>query len=121
VVSRETEGTGGAEEETSSEEAETPELPAFVAHEVPPKPLNLDKVAFTYPEVAKTLGLSGTVYLQLWIDEKGNVTNVTIIRSVHPILDKVAVESARKLKFSPAKQGNKPVAVPLSFPVRFQQ
>jgi len=121
VVSRETEGTGGAEEETSSEEAETPELPAFVAHEVPPKPLNLDKVAFTYPEVAKTLGLSGTVYLQLWIDERGNVTNVTLIRSVHPILDKVAVESARKLKFSPARQGNKPVAVPLSFPVRFKQ
>jgi len=121
VVSRETEGTGSAGEETSSEEAETDKLPAFVAHEVPPKPLNLDKVVFAYPEVAKTLGLSGTVYLQLWIDERGNVTNVTIIRSVHPILDKVAVESARKLKFSPARQGNKPVAVPLSFPVRFRQ
>jgi peptide/nickel transport system substrate-binding protein len=113
--------TAPAEEATPPEEEEPAELPKFVPHEVPPKPLNLDKVAFTYPEVAKTLGLSGTVYLQLWIDEKGNVTNVTLIRSVHPILDKVAVENARKLKFSPAKQGDKPVAVPLSFPVRFQQ
>jgi len=118
---RETRTTEVAEGETSSEEEEEAELPKFVPHEVPPKPLNLDKVPFTYPEVAKTLGLSGTVYLQLWIDEKGNVTNVTLIRSVHPILDKVAVENAKKLKFSPARQGNKAVAVPLSFPVRFQQ
>jgi peptide/nickel transport system substrate-binding protein len=107
--------------ERPSAEEEPEERPAFVAHEVPPKPLNLDKVSFKYPEVAKTLGLSGTVYLQLWIDKKGNVTNVTLIKSVHPILDKVAVENARKLKFSPALQGNQPVAVPLSFPVRFQQ
>ncbi len=115
------EAEGPAAGETTEEEEETAELPAFVPHEVPPKPLNLDKVSFTYPELARTLGLSGTVYLQLWIDEKGNVTNVTLIRSVHPILDKVAVENAKKLKFSPALQGNKPVAVPLSFPVRFQQ
>jgi peptide/nickel transport system substrate-binding protein len=110
-----------AEEKTSSEEEATGELPKFVPHEVPPKPLNLDEVKFTYPEVAKTLGLSGTVYLQLWIDKKGNVTNVSLVKSVHPILDKVAVRNARKLKFSPARQGDQPVAVPLSFPVRFQQ
>jgi peptide/nickel transport system substrate-binding protein len=117
---RESRTTEVAEGEVSPEEEET-ELPKFVPHEVPPKPLNLDKVPFTYPEVAKSLGLSGTVYLQLWIDEKGNVTNVTLVRSVHPILDKVAVENAKKLKFSPAKQGDKAVAVPLSFPVRFKQ
>jgi TonB family protein len=111
----------GETETVAAEEEETGELPKFVPHEVPPKPLNLDKVPFAYPEVAKTLGLSGTVYLQLWIDKQGNVTNVILVKSVHPILDKVAVENARKLKFSPALQGNQPVAVPLSFPVRFQQ
>ncbi len=114
VVSTET-------ETEPEEEEETGELPKFVPHEVPPKPLNLDKVPFAYPEIARTLGLSGTVYLQLWIDKQGNVTNVTVVKSVHPILDKVAVENAKKLKFSPALQGNQPVAVPLSFPVRFQQ
>jgi peptide/nickel transport system substrate-binding protein len=121
TAGRETRAPESAEVETPPEEEETGELPAFVPHEIPPKPLNLDKVSFSYPEVAKTLGLSGTVYLQLWIDEKGNVTNVTLVRSVHPILDKVAVDNARKLKFSPAKQGDRAVAVPLSFPVRFQQ
>lgn len=120
-AARETGRTESTTEEKDTEEEGTGEYPAFVPHEVPPKPLNLDKVSFTYPEVAKTLGLSGTVYLQLWIDEKGNVTNVTLIRSVHPILDKVAVDNAKKLKFSPARQGDRAVAVPLSFPVRFQQ
>jgi len=114
------EKTEEPEEKTPAEKEPEKRLD-FVAHEVPPKPLNLNEVSFKYPEVAKTLGLSGTVYLQLWIDKKGNVTNVTLIKSVHPILDKVAVENARKIKFSPAKQGNEPVAVPLSFPVRFQQ
>jgi TonB family protein len=121
VPERKTTTTTTIGKEAAPEEEEEEELPKFVPHEVAPKPLNLDKVAFAYPEVAKSLGLSGTVYLQLWIDEKGNVTNVTLIKSVHPILDKVAVTNAKKLKFSPALQGNKPVAVPLSFPVRFKQ
>jgi peptide/nickel transport system substrate-binding protein len=110
-----TEGSGA---DTVSESSEPPK---FVAYEVPPKPLNLDKVEFPYPEVAKKLGLSGTVFLELWISKDGNVTNVIVIRSVHPILDKVAVDNARQLRFSPAIQGNKPVAVRYSFPVRFQE
>jgi peptide/nickel transport system substrate-binding protein len=115
--SRATEGVNAAD--TVPEESAEP--PKFVAYEVPPKPLNLDKVVFPYPEVAKKLGLNGTVYLELWISKEGNVTNVVLIRSVHPILDKVAVENARQLRFSPAIQGNKPVAVRYSFPVRFQE
>jgi peptide/nickel transport system substrate-binding protein len=110
---------GGTGADTMPEESAEP--PKFVAYEVPPKPLNLDRVVFPYPEVAKKLGLSGTVYLELWISKEGNVTNVVLIRSVHPILDKVAVENARQLRFSPAIQGNKPVAVRYSFPVRFQE
>jgi TonB family protein len=111
-------GTGGTGADTVPESSEPP---IFVAYEVPPKPLNLDKVVFPYPEVAKKLGLSGTVYLELWISKEGNVTNVVLIKSVHTILDKVAVENARQLRFSPAIQGNKPVAVRYSFPVRFQE
>ncbi len=112
------EGSGTGADTMPEEDAEPPK---FVAYEVPPKPLNLDRVVFPYPEVAKKLSLSGTVYLELWINKEGNVTNVVLIRSVHPILDKVAVENARQLRFSPAIQGNKPVAVRYSFPVRFQE
>lgn len=96
------------------------EPPPFVAYDVPPEPLNLNKVQFPYPEVARRLGIAGTVFLELWIDEEGNVRNVILTKSVYPVLDEVALENAWKLKFSPAIQWDKPVAVRYSFPVHFK-
>jgi len=93
------------------------EPPPFVYYEVPPKPLNLDKVDFDYPGAFQ---IEGTVFLELWIDKEGNVRNVILIKSLHPIYDKVAIEGASKLKFSPAIQRDKPVAVRYSFPVKFE-
>jgi protein TonB len=92
------------------------EPPPFVYYEVPPKPLNLEKVDFNYPGIFQ---IEGTVFLELWIDEEGNVRNVVLVKSMHPAYDKVAIEGARKLKFSPAIQRDKPVAVRYSFPVKF--
>lgn len=125
VPEQRTTTTSGGEEESTVEDTsagteEEAAPPKFVPYEVPPKPLNLDEITFPYPEVAERLGLSGTVYLELWIDTLGNVNNVVLAKSLHPILDKVAMENAGKLKFSPAKQGDKPVAVRYSFPVRFE-
>jgi TonB family protein len=91
----------------------------FVVYEVPPEPLNLNKIQFPYPEVARRLGITGTVFLELWIDKEGAVKNVILTKSVYPTLDKVAIENAWKLKFSPAMQRDKPVAVRYSFPVKF--
>jgi len=96
------------------------EPPRFVAYDVPPKPLNLDKVKFEYPKSVIMLGVEGTVYLELWIDKEGNVRNVILAKSFYPTLDKIAVENARNLKFSPAMQRDKPVAVRYSFPVHFK-
>jgi protein TonB len=95
------------------------EPPPFVAYDVPPEPLNLDKIQFPYPEVARRLGIAGTVFLELWIDKEGNVRNVILTRPVYPVLDEVAVQNAWKLKFSPAIQWGDPVAVRYSFPVKF--
>lgn len=93
--------------------------PPFVAYDVPPEPLNLDKVKFEYPKSVVIMGVEGTVFLELWIDIEGNVRNVILTKSVYPALDKVALESAWKLKFSPAIQWDKPVAVRYSFPIKF--
>ncbi len=91
--------------------------PPFVPYEIPPQPLNLDKVQFKYPDIFQ---IEGTVFLELWIDKEGNVRNVVLIKSLHPIYDKVAVEGAKKLKFSPAIQRDEPVDVRYSFPVKFE-
>ena len=94
--------------------------PIFIPHDVKPKPLNLDKVKFEYPRSMKMLGISGKVNLQLLVDKKGNVRNVVQMDSLHPTLDKVAVENAWKIKFSPAQQRDKPVAVWYAFWVEFK-
>ncbi len=95
-------------------------FPYFVPYEVSPKPLNLDKINFDYPEKLRLSGIEGTVYLELWIDKEGNVVNVIKRKSIHPDLDKIAVENAWMIKFSPAMQRDKPVAIRYSFPVKFK-
>jgi len=95
-------------------------IPPFVYYDSPPKPINLDEVDFEYPRSLRMLGVSGTVNLELWIDEEGNVRKVILIDSLHPTLDKIAVENAWEVRFCPAMQGDKPVAVRATFPVRFK-
>jgi protein TonB len=94
--------------------------PPFVPYDVAPKPVNIDRIKFEYPKSVVMLGIEGTVYLELWIDKEGNVRNVKLIKSLYPTLDKVAVENAKNIKFSPAMQRDKPVAVRYSFPVKFK-
>jgi len=95
--------------------------PRFVAYEVAPKPLNESIMRQgTYPEVARRLGIEGKLYLELWIDTKGKVRNVIITKPLYPAIDKVAKERAYQLKFSPAMQNDKPVAVRLAYPVIFK-
>ncbi len=92
----------------------------FDAYEKKPVPLNLDEVNFEYPSHLAHLGIEGTVYLKLLIDKEGNVRDVSLYKSLHPFLDKVAATKAWKLKFSPAMQRDKAVTVYYSFPVEFK-
>ena len=92
----------------------------FYAYEVPPIPLNLDEVNFEYPKAIRMLGVEGVVYLQLLIDKKGDVKNVLVLDSLHPTLDKIAIQNVWKLEFSPAQQRDKSVSVYYSFPVEFK-
>lgn len=55
------------------------------------------------------------VELELGIDPQGHVTTVTVVQSAGPQLDAPAMAAARKLKFSPALQGDTPVAVRIRY------
>ena len=94
--------------------------PKFVAYEVAPQPLNERIMQGIYPEVARRLGIEGKLYLELWIDTKGKVRNVIITKPLYPAIDKIAKERAYQLKFNPAMQNDKPVAVRLAYPVIFK-
>jgi protein TonB len=63
-----------------------------------------------YPPIAKAAHASGTVTVQVLIDENGNVVSAKAV-SGHPLLQAVAVGAARQAKFSPTKLSGQPVKV----------
>jgi len=63
-----------------------------------------------YPPIAKQAHASGTVVVQVTIDENGSVISAHAV-SGHPLLQAVAVAAARGARFSPTKLSGQPVKV----------
>ena len=63
-----------------------------------------------YPPMAKQANASGTVIVQVLVDENGNVVSAQVV-SGHPLLRPAAIAAARQAKFSPTKLSGKPVKV----------
>lgn len=59
------------------------------------------KIAPTYPEIARKLGLTGTVKLEIVIAPNGSVKETKVIGG-HPILVTAAEDAVKKWKFEPA-------------------
>lgn len=64
----------------------------------------------SYPPIARQAHASGTVTVQVTIDENGNVISAHAV-SGHPLLQAVAVAAARGARFSPTKLSGQPVKV----------
>jgi TonB family protein len=63
-----------------------------------------------YPPAARAVRASGTVIVQVTIDENGRVISASAI-SGHPLLQQSAVGAARNARFSPTKLSGVPVKV----------
>lgn len=72
------------------------------------KALSLPKPA--YPPLAKAAKASGSVIVQVLVDEQGNVVSARAV-SGHPLLQTAAVAAARQAKFAPTKLSGSPVKV----------
>jgi len=72
------------------------------------KAVSLPKPA--YPKVAKAAAASGTVTVQVIVDETGKVTSATAVAG-HPLLRQSAVQAAYQARFTPTKLEGKPVKV----------
>jgi TonB family protein len=59
------------------------------------------KVPPSYPEIARKLGLTGTVKLQIVVAPNGSVKDTKVIGG-HPILVTAATDAVKKWKFEPA-------------------
>lgn len=63
-----------------------------------------------YPPVARAAHASGTVTVQVTVDEGGNVISAHAV-SGHPLLQAASVAAARQAKFTPTKLSGQPVKV----------
>jgi len=108
---------GGAPVVVSSDDPE----PAPPKPTPPPKPrapisggvLNgkaISKPTPAYPPIAKAARASGTVTVQVTVDEEGRVISARAVGG-HPLLQQSAVAAARQARFSPTLLSGQPVKV----------
>ncbi len=70
----------------------------------------ISKPAPPYPANAKAVRASGTVVVQILVDESGKVLSATAV-SGHPLLRAAATAAARQARFSPTLLSGQPVRV----------
>jgi protein TonB len=75
-----------------------------------------------YPPIAKRSGIEGTVYLELFIDSRGQVQRINILRENPPGrgFGEAAAAAFRGLSGKPAEANGRPVGVRYRYPVRFR-
>ena len=83
--------------------------------------LDFIKKNIQYPEIARKNGIQGRVIVGVVVDKNGSVTNLTILKSIDPYLDKEAIRVIRLMpKWKPGTQMDKPVKVKYAIPVSFK-
>lgn len=74
-----------------------------------------------YPAIAAENGIQGMVIVRFVVSPTGEVTNVTVLRTLDPSCDKEALRVIQSLpNWMPGKQNGKPVPVFYTVPVRFK-
>ncbi len=76
-------------------------------------------VEAAYPPEADAARLTATVVLQVDIDEKGAVTNATVLQPAGHGFDEAAVEALQRFEFEPAAIDGKPAAVRITYNYHF--
>jgi len=76
--------------------------------------------SMSYPEMAKKAGIQGKVYLLAYINEKGGVDDVKVVKSLGGGCDEAAVEAVKKTKFTQGKLQGQSVKVKLTIPINFK-
>ena len=96
---------------------------------VPARPLATDIVKAAarirtinpeYPQAALAAQLEGDVLLEAVVTPEGRVTNVSIARSVHPLLDEAARKAVRQYEYAPATRNGVPEAATVRMTVSFR-
>ena len=74
-----------------------------------------------YPTEAYEQKIEGRVIVQFVVEKDGSISNVKVVRHVHPLLDEEAVRVIENMpKWEPGRQRGKAVRVKYTVPVSFK-
>lgn len=79
------------------------------------EPQLIRSVNVRYPSSITRLGITGTVVLNLLLNERGMVDSVSVVSGLHPVLDSQIVNAVFQFKFTPAMVSGKPVPVIINY------
>ena len=79
----------------------------------------LKRVEPEYPLLAVNAHLQGVVILEATVGEAGDVIEVRVLRSVHPLLDREAERAVQQWRYSPVVLNGIPVPFILTVTLSF--
>ena len=77
------------------------------------------KIEPKYPEEARRKEIEGVVQLEVFIDARGKVRKVRVLKTPGHGLDRAAIAALSKSSFNPGMMGKKAVPVKITIPYRF--
>ena len=83
-------------------------------------PERIRSVSPEYPQVARAAQLEGDVLLEATVTVDGKVTNVAVVRSVHPLLDEAARKAVLQYEYKPARRNGVAEAAVVRLTVSFR-
>jgi len=74
----------------------------------------------TFPIEFSGASAQGNVYVKFVVEKDGSITNIEIVRGVHPLFDKEAIRLVKLMpKWKPAIKGGEVVRCYFTLPVKF--
>jgi TonB family protein len=74
----------------------------------------------TYPDIARAAELEGDVLLQATVGTDGRISNVQVLRAVHPVLDEAARRAVLRYEYTPGRRNGIPEATTVRITVSFK-
>jgi TonB family protein len=116
---------GGDIPSQSTTDALIPGLPSTVSApsliaDIVTAPERIRTVSPEYPQIARAAQLEGDVLLEAIVTGDGKVTNVSVIRSVHPLLDESARKAVLQYEYTPARRNGVPESTTVRLTVSFR-
>ncbi|MRR10444.1 energy transducer TonB [bacterium] len=72
-----------------------------------------------YPEMARTAGVTGTVYVRVIVDSDGTPRSATVLKGIGAGCDEAATDAALRSTFKPGTSYGKPVECSITIPFTF--